>query len=149
MNDVEIKRVPAEATRPLRHQILRPTQDPKETVFPGDDHTNSFHAAAFVAGKMVGISSIYPQDLKEVFDTGPWRIRGMAVLSDYRGLNIGRLLLETCLEHAKKEKGSFAWCNARVRAADFYFKLGFKQLGEAFEIPDIGLHFVLRRELSP
>ena len=40
------------------------------------------------------------------------------------------------------------WCNARINAVAFYKKEGFKIIGDEFEIPDIGPHFLMAKNLG-
>jgi hypothetical protein len=35
------------------------------------------------------------------------------------------------------------WCNARTPAVGFYEKLGFSTIGEEFELPPIGPHYLM------
>ena len=72
----------------------------------------------------------------------------MAVLELFQGQAVGTHLLETCINHAIKMKGDVIWCNARIDAVNFYKQSGFKMIGDEFEIPDIGPHFLLAKNLG-
>lgn len=144
----EVRRVRAAATRPMRQQVLRPHQRAEELVYSGDEDAHAGHFAAFVEGALAGVASICPEGRSNVgVSEGVWRIRGMAVRPDCRGRGLGAALLEACLDHARTHGGSVAWCNARIGARRFYERHGFAVDGDAFEIPDIGVHFVMERGL--
>jgi len=71
-----------------------------------------------------------------------YRIRGMAVDEAYRGLGFGRRLMEAC-QGLAQELETGLWCNARKHAIPSYVACGFAQVGEEFDIPNIGPHYVL------
>lgn len=145
---VSVRTVPATETRPLRHLVLRPGQSAESTVYPGDDDPDTRHFAAFVDGQLVGIASLY-KEAREGADIVPgWRLRGMATSGEARGKGVGRALLAACLEHVAAAGGGEVWCNARAEALGFYAAAGFELLGEEFEIPGIGPHRVMRRDVA-
>lgn len=39
------------------------------------------------------------------------------------------------------------WCNARIKAVNFYENLGFEKLGDKFMIPEIGEHYIMAKPL--
>ena len=54
---------------------------------------------------------------------------------------LGALVLYAAIDHLKKKTDSeILWCNARITAFGFYEKMGFKILGERFDIPNLGPH---------
>lgn len=147
-DEVEVRPVPATETRPLRHLVLRPGQPAESTIYRGDDDPDTRHYAAFVGGHLVGIASLY-REPRPGADTVPgWRLRGMATSGDARGRGVGRALLAACLEHVAARGGGEVWCNARAEALGFYAAAGFEVLGDEFDIPGIGPHRVMRRELA-
>ena len=47
-----------------------------------------------------------------------------------------------------KEKDTvLVWCNARVKAIDFYKKQGFTIHGDKFDIPLIGAHYMMYKPI--
>ena len=71
----------------------------------------------------------------------------MAVLDEYQGTGVGKILLQNIIQQLKHSNSSFLlWFNARVSASGFYAKLGFNIMGEAFDIPNIGPHYVMFQE---
>lgn len=142
-----VRVITAEQARPLRHRILRPEQPLEACVYPGDDQADSAHFGTVQNGILVGIASIYPQDMSGNHDPFQWRLRGMATLEEVRGEGYGGALLEVCIRHARDRGGLRMWCNGRTGIADFYGRFGFRIASEVFELPGIGPHVRLEREL--
>ncbi|MDA0667021.1 MAG: GNAT family N-acetyltransferase [Planctomycetota bacterium] len=129
-----------ERTWHVRHRNLRQGQ-PFETVDYGatDRLETTVHLVLTMGEKEIGCATI----MKEERDGGfGYRIRGMAVDEAYRGLGCGRLLMEGCQSLAHELKTGL-WCNARNNAIPSYVACGFRQVGEEFDIPNIGPHYVL------
>lgn len=135
-----IRPISAEETRPLRLAVLRKGGTLSDCVFEGDENPDTLHLGAF-AEKIIGVLSMYSRPLPAHNATSASQIRGMAVLPEYRGQNVGRDLLREALQIAKSRKIELVWCNARINARGFYERMGFETDDESFEIPGIGLHF--------
>ena len=138
---IAVRPIDAAATRPLRQRILRPGQAPDELVYPGDDAPDSLHVGAFAGDTLLGVASIYQQS-PEGRPTRPtdWRLRGMAVVPEARRRGIGQALLDACERHASAHGARRVWFNARIDAMPFYVSQGYEGIGEAYELPGIGLH---------
>ena len=148
-NIYDIRLISAEETRPLRRAILRPSQSPEESVYPGDYLASTLHLGVYLHDELVGVASVYcesPPGTKEA-DANWWRLRGMAIKPELQGQGYGRALLEKCLAHVAAQGGTVMWCNARATAAGFYRSAGFHVVGEAYELPGIGAHYMMRRSL--
>lgn len=148
---VKISEITTAETYPLRQKILRPDFPPEKSIYPQDDDANTHHFGAFVADKIVGTATIFPEAMpetsKEKFKNA-WRLRGMAVASEMQGAGIGKNLLQKCVETIKNQGGDALWCNGRTEVFGFYGSFGFEKIGAEFYIPDSGAHFVmLRRQL--
>ena len=143
------RRVDVTVVRRLRAEILRPGQDTRSAVWPGDDAPDTLHAAVLDNGDPLGVASIMREGYPP--DPGPddWRVRGMATLARARGQGIGAELLALCIEHARHAGGERVWCNARVGARSLYERAGFRVAGAEFEIPGIGPHLLMCLRLSP
>lgn len=138
-----IRAVTAEAVRPLRHVVLRPDQPVEASIYPGDNDTETVHLGAFDGNRLVGVASLYREARPGA--SGGWRLRGMATEPGVRGRGFGVALLDACIEHVRTEGGAELWCNARRKAIGFYRRAGFAEVGEEFDIPDIGRHIVMTR----
>ena len=153
-----IRRVSSSVVLPLRARILRPGLEEHRASYDQDD-TVAVHVAAFLpsTSEPDGVGTIYaeaPPDANSdeipaaAYALGAaWRLRGMATSEDARGLGLGRLVLEECFAAIQDAEGRFLWCNARIGAVAFYERLGLACVGPEFDIPEIGPHYVMWREL--
>ncbi len=134
----------------VRWPVLRPEFARETAVFDGDDAPDTLHFGAFDRGALVGVASIY----RATFPAQPdvphaMQLRGMATLPEVRGRGFGDALLATCVAAAREKGATRIWCNARTSAADFYVRRGWRIIGGEFDIPTVGPHFRMWRELSP
>ncbi len=143
-----VEAVDAEAVRPLRGEILRPGQSGDQLAFPGDDAPDSLHVAGALDGRIVGVGSVMRDGHPVTPRVGDWRVRGMATSEDMRGRGIGAAMLARCEAHARNAGGGRLWCNARVRAREFYERAGLEVEGELFDIPTIGAHYLMSKTLD-
>ena len=150
-----VRKIDVEETLELRQRVLRPGQSPHELVYPGDRDSSSLHLGAFDGERIVGVASVYRQEMEGasakglgfLSGEGVWRLRGMAVDDGCRGKGIGGELLRACVAWIERSGGTVLWCNARVLAEAFYVAHGFVRLGDVFELPGIGPHVVMSRAL--
>jgi ribosomal protein S18 acetylase RimI-like enzyme len=148
VTNVVIESVRLEDVIETRHLILREGQQRSSCYYPEDSYKYTMHFAAKLDEHIIGCASVYKESHPDFKLRQSWRIRGMAVLGIFQGQNIGSLLLETCVNHAIAMKGDVIWCNARRDAVNFYERAGFKVIGDEFEIPNIGPHFLLAKNLG-
>jgi GNAT superfamily N-acetyltransferase len=153
-----VRRVPAPIVRPLRTRVLRPGWADRLATYDQDE-TVAVHVAAFLDGhdEPDGVGTVYaeaPPDVnRDEIPAGAyapdasWRLRGMATSDEARGTGLGRLVLEECFEIVREHGGRFLWCNARLVALPFYERLGLMAVGPEFDIPGIGPHYVMWREV--
>jgi ribosomal protein S18 acetylase RimI-like enzyme len=71
----------------------------------------------------------------------------MAVLPRWQGQGHGQALVEACAAHVRAAGGRVIWCNGRVSALGFYQRLGFEAVGEMFDLPHSGPHYLLKRKV--
>lgn len=150
-----VRRVPAAVVRPLRTAVLRPTWGPGQWATYPEDETAAVHVAAFQAGADMpdGVGTVYAEappaahrgEIPEAaYAPGAaWRLRGMATSAEARGTGLGRLVLEGGFAAVRDGGGRYLWCNARVGAVPFYRRLGLVAVGPAFDVPEIGPHYVM------
>ncbi len=150
--NITIKRITAAETRPLRHLVLRPDKPAQELVYPGDDAPEAAHFGAMLNDEIVGIATIYrepmPDDEVTMRASKSWRLRGMATAKKARRIGLGGKILQACFEHVHANGDALLWCNARLIAVEFYQAYGFQTRGELFDIPPIGMHYVMWREVK-
>lgn len=150
MSEIVVKRITADETRVLRHAVLRPDKPASELVYPGEDA--GVHFGAVLNDEVVGIATIYREAMPDDTDKNradkSWRLRGMATAESVRRKGVGSLVLQSCIEHIAACRDKFLWCNARLNAVDFYKAHGFHVKGELFDMPPIGLHYVMWRAIQ-
>ena len=142
---IEIKFISAEETYRIRKKILR-KNIPLTEKTEGDFDKNTFHLGAFIDDKLVSVATFMQND-SQYFNGLQYRLRGMATLESFQGKGFGKKLIFKALEVLKERKATILWCNARVVALNFYKKLGFKTIGTEFDIPFIGPHYVMYKNL--
>lgn len=143
---ITIKEIDAIQTYAIRHEVLRPNQDISTCEYPGDMAEKSFHLGAFKEDELIGIASYYEENSPTFDEEHQYRLRGMATLPAYQGMNIGRQLVLAAEAILKERQVHFWWCNARQVAFGFYEKLGLLTYGELFEIEGIGPHKIMFKE---
>ena len=151
-----VRRVPAQAVRPLRTAVLRPGWTDRLATYP-EDETAAVHVAAFLDGADApdGVGTVYAEpppaplagevDRAAYADGAAWRLRGMATSDVARGAGLGRAVLDGCFGVVRESGGRFLWCNARLVAVGFYRRMGLATAGPEFDIAGIGPHYVMWR----
>lgn len=136
--------LPVEDIRPLRWKVLRPNQPYVSAIYPGDDNPETKHFGIVVADTIVSVGSVYHEPPPGINDVGYWRLRGMATNQDMQNKGYGSRILRCCTDYVRDCDGEILWCNARSKAVNFYVKSGFEIFSPEFEIPEIGLHYLMK-----
>ncbi len=105
-------------------------------------------AGAFAVGAFDGETLIAVGLVGEDGEPGAWRVRGMATAPDARRKGAGTAVLSALVAHTIANGATRVWCNARAPARSLYERAGFRAVSEEFEIPKIGPHFVMEREIA-
>ena len=140
---MEVLRIKAIDTYPIRHKMLRPSGTVEDCMFQGDHDELTFHLGAFVDKKLVSVASFYFEKHPAFSEAYQYSLRGMATLPEYLGQGYSSALLRTAFPVIKQNQCSLLWCNAREKALGFYKKVGFNATGELFSIPNIGKHMLM------
>ena len=131
----------------VRHPVLREGRPIEDCIFEGDELETTLHFGLFVAKKLIAVASFMENSNPLFSEKKQYQLRGMAVLKAYQSKGFGDMILK----HAQNilvEKGvSIIWCNAREIAVDFYKKNNYTTEGKPFDIPRIGLHFIMKKTL--
>lgn len=148
--DVKIEIVPIEEILALRTRALRPHFEPGQLAhFEGDECEDSLHVAAREGGDVIGCVTFMRRPAPFAPEEPAIQLRGMAVAAARRGEGVGARMLARGMDllaiHASPAR--VLWCNARERAVPFYARQGFVTHGEYFDVPVIGPHVVMWREL--
>jgi ribosomal protein S18 acetylase RimI-like enzyme len=138
--DPHIREVQIAETRALRQSVLR-SHETIEQLAAGEPN-EAFAAGGFDGERLIAVGIVSPGARP-----GSWRVRGMATAPGERDRGAGRAVLDALLTHARAAGGSHVWCNARVPARTFYERAGFHASSDVFELPPIGPHLVMEREL--
>tara|TARA_B100000459_G_C8549759_1_gene188909 strand:- start:458 stop:799 length:342 start_codon:yes stop_codon:yes gene_type:complete len=94
---------------------------------------------AFRGDKPIGCIAVLPESKHDC----AVRIRWFGVLENERGQGVGAKLVIAAQQHASAI-GQSLWADVRVKAIPIYERLGFEPLGDFFELPEIGVHRVMR-----
>ena len=141
-----VKQITAAETYAVRHPVLRAGRPVETCAMPGDDAEDTFHLGLFDAEKLVGVVT-FMNAAKTQFTGKQYQLRGMAVLEAYQGKGLGNILVTEGEQQLKQLGYDLLWCNARIKALNFYTRKGFKIEGEPFEIEPIGTHYLLYKNL--
>lgn len=140
---IEIKKITAFESIIVRHPVLRPGRPIESCHFDGDDLLSTSHFGLFLENQLAGVISAFKAQNKLFSEENQYQIRGMAVLSEFQKKGFGEALLEYCENEIRLKSGNLIWFNARETAIGFYEKSGYEILGDQFEIPDVGPHYIL------
>lgn len=152
-DSIYVKIVNADETFNLRASVLRDGRM-ENVSFDGDNDESTVHFAAMFYGSTIGIASLYrrePSRDLEVKREHAYQLRGMAVDSEYRGMDAGTKIIRYAEEHLRDihgMSGVLIWCNARTSAVPFYEKMDFERIGEEFEIEGVGPHYLMYKTIS-
>ena len=144
----QIHKVDAKKIRPLRHSELRKGEDFSTTSYLKDDDKETFHMAYIKEGKVVTCATFYPEFSKNISALNPYRLRGMATEHKFQRRGYATDLMQQSFKELKKMNCDMVWCNARLVAIDFYHSIGFKIVGEIFDIEGIGPHYYMYKIIS-
>ena len=118
----------------LRFRVLRIGMPRGTEHYPKvDNDSRTKFLCAYVNEKMVGCSTLQVDSREGC----KYRIRGMAVDSEYRNKGIGSKIVNELQRIAEEEKTGI-WCNARIKAVPMYARCGFQIVSDIFEIENIG-----------
>lgn len=144
----DIRLITARETWPVRHAVLRIGQPLSSCDYDIDDMPGCFHLGLFLNGALVCIGSFYPDPHPELAAQRQFRLRGMATLQEHQGRGHGMQLLQHAVHLLQDQDCELLWCNARLSAAGYYLKFGMQRHGPEFDIPGIGPHWLMYRELE-
>ena len=138
-----VRPISAAETRAVRLPILRPGLPADTAIFDRDDDPATRHFGAFEGNRLVGVATFFPESCPGFPGPAAWRLRGMATLSHVQGRGAGTRLVAEGVAAARASGAELMWCNARVTALGFYEKLGFVAVGDPFELPNSGRHYLM------
>jgi len=143
-----IKEISTSDTFLVRYPVLRAGKPLESCRFKGDDLATTKHFGLFVDKNLVGVISAFENKSDSFIENRQFQIRGMAVLSSEQGKGFGEKLLGFVEDYVRNQKGDLIWFNARSIAVVFYEKYGYTITGNAFEIPEVGTHYIMYKTLD-
>jgi predicted GNAT family N-acyltransferase len=143
--NIKLQQITTKEAILVRAPILRKNQPPEWASIKEDENLDTIHIGGFNNKLIIATATIYPENRGN--NTHEWRLRGMAVLENYQSKGIGEQLLNSCFKIIKSQHGKILWCNARIKAVNFYKKCGLIICSNKFNIPSIGPHFQMEKIL--
>jgi ribosomal protein S18 acetylase RimI-like enzyme len=144
---ITIRKIIAEVSYPVRHEVLRKGKPIDSCLFEGDDIATTQHYGLFEDDRLQGIISVFETSNPLFTETRQKQIRGMAVLEHNQGKGYGKQLVQYCEKILLDSDCELIWFNARENAKGFYQKLGYTIQGKPFNIEGIGIHYVMWKKL--
>lgn len=144
----EIKKISSRDTFLVRHPILREGKPIESCQFDGDDLETTTHFGLFIDKNITGVLSVFKNNNVIFSSENQYQIRGMAILKDFQRKGFGDELIKHAEVYIKSQFGKLIWFNARENAVPFYEKLGYIKIGEPFFIADIGIHYIMKKEIG-
>ena len=133
-----IKKISSAETHHLRKSVLGENIPDYQYIYNGDDEKTTFHLGYFENEILVGNLTVMK------IDETTFQFRGMAVLQNQQGKNIGGKLLDHATDLVTP-MAKMIWLNARKWVIPFYQKNGFEGEGDYFNIDGIGLHLKMSK----
>lgn len=144
---MKIQNISSTHTFLVRHPVLRAGKPIESCVFDDDNLTTTKHFGLFIEEKLVGVVSVFKKNNTIFNKENQFQIRGMAVLLEFQKKGFGENLVKHCENYVKSVNGAVIWFNARESAVPFYEKLGYNKIGNPFSITEIGIHFLMKKEI--
>lgn len=145
---IKIQNISSTDTFLVRHPVLRTGKPIESCVFDGDNLPSTNHFGLFIEEKLVGVVSVFKNKNTNFNIENQFQIRGMAVLPEFQKKGFGENLVKHCENNVKDATKTLIWFNARENAVPFYEKLGYHKVGNSFSIADIGIHFLMKKEIG-
>ncbi|WP_052158337.1 GNAT family N-acetyltransferase [Lacinutrix jangbogonensis] len=145
--EIEIKQISGLETIPIRHAVLRKGKPIEACSIPQDDLDSTYHFGLFNKDKLVGVCTFVTEQSPYFKDTTQYRLRAMGVLEEHQGFHFGKHLLSHGVHFLKSKNIERLWFNARIIAVKFYKNNGFETIGDVFDIPNVGDHYLMHKKL--
>lgn len=143
-----IKEITALETFSVRQPVLRPGKPIETCHFDGDNLPTTKHFGVFEDEILAGVITVLENNSILFDKKKQFQIRGMAVLDSFQKKGLGKDLVIAVEKYVENQKGELIWFNARMIAVEFYKKMGYKTIGEIFEINDVGPHYVMFKDIQ-
>ena len=131
----------------LRQLVLWPHLTVEECIIEPDEIDSTYQIVVKDEGNVVCCGTFLVETKAQFNFANQYRLRAMGTHPDYRKKGLGKLLIDFAKEQLKQNGVELIWCDARIVATGFYQKQGFKIIGEQYEVPVIGPHYLMYIEL--
>jgi GNAT superfamily N-acetyltransferase len=138
-----IRQITDQETHAVRHPILRPGKPVSTCIFKGDELKTTIHLGLYVNSEIIGVASFLKNPYRPLHYKNQYQLRGMAILETFQRKGLGNKLIIHAENLLKPLGVNVIWCNAREIAVNFYKRNGFKIISKPFDIPKIGIHYVM------
>ncbi len=144
----EVGIITSKETHPLRFEVLWQHKNSlNECGLEIDDLESTFHVGAYKNEELVSIGTFLLQNNEKFKELKQYRLRAMATSPKVRGENFGKKIIEFAINELQKRNVELLWCDAREIALGFYEKMGFKTVGDFYDVPQIGLHKLMYKKI--
>lgn len=140
---MNVKQIEAKDTYHIRQKMLRPGLPIETCYFDNDNEEMTIHLGAYIDDELASVASFYFERNSQFEDEYQFQLRGMATLNPYQGKGLSSALLRTAFPLIERNHVRMLWCHARTSAKGFYEKVGFKSVGEEFDIEGVGPHYLM------
>ena len=142
-----VKQIQAKDCYAIRQQVLWQHKAINNCGIDIDAQEGAFHLGVFQNDELLCIGSFFKQQNSNFPQAKQYRLRAMATLPKAQKKGTAKSLVEFAVQKLQSENQDLLWCDARVVATGFYEKLGFSTIGTAYEIPIIGIHYLMYKKL--
>jgi predicted GNAT family N-acyltransferase len=135
-------------TQSLRHKVLwqhLPSMD--VCIIDIDNRDDAFHVGVFQDENLISVGSFFQMSSPRLQQHQQYRLRAMATDPDYRRMRAGERLIAFACEELRTRQVEVLWCDARLLAVPFYESIGFTKFDDVYEVPLIGPHHFMWKEL--
>ena len=146
-HSIIVRPISTSAVYAVRHPVLRPGKIIESCIFEGDELSTTVHFGIFSANELAGVASLFLKKSDLFSEKHQFQLRGMAILKQFQNQGFGKLLLDYAEGFARDKRSDLLWFNARLIAVPFYKSCGYEIVGDAFDIGDIGAHYVMFKKL--
>lgn len=144
----EVGIITSKETYPLRLTVLWQHKNSlNECGLDIDDLESTFHVGAYKNEELVSIGTFLLQKNEKFKEQKQYRLRAMATSPSVRGENFGKKIIEFAINELQKRNVELLWCDAREIALGFYEKMGFKTVGDFYNVPLIGKHKLMYKKI--
>ena len=142
-----VKQIQAKHCYAIRQQVLWQHKAINNCGIDVDAQEGAFHLGVFQKDELLCIGSFFKQKHAQFSEQDQYRLRAMATVPKFHKRGTASLLLEFAIQKLHNEYQALLWCDAREVAVGFYEKLGFSKQGNPYEIPIIGIHYLMYKKL--